>query len=224
MDKQFLYYSNGKPIAAPQKVFEALVESDNKIRYFEHDLKVDRTVRRGGEMVRLPSREDSLERLIIAAHGHTAVLFTSYRVMEQVFALLQRRGLPYPLFLLARGGLGTIERFRQSGHGVLFASGSMWEGIDLPGDILSLLVMVKLPFAVPDPIGEHQRSLFESATDYKNAVVIPEMLVKLKQGFGRLIRCESWRSWIPASGRAAPIGERRWRHCRIALLHLTLGW
>ena len=134
---------------------------------------------------------DELERLVLAAHGHTAVLFTSYRVMEQVFALLGRRGLPCPLFLLARGELNTIERFRQSGNGVLFASGSMWEGIDLPGDILSLLVIVKLPFAVPDPIGEHQRTLFPDGITYKNAVIVPEMLVKLKQGFGRLIRCES---------------------------------
>lgn len=133
---------------------------------------------------------DELERLIRAAHGHTAALFTSYRVMEKIFAILKRRSLPFSLFLLERGGLNTIERFRQSGNGVLFASGSMWEGVDLPGDILSLLVIVKLPFAVPDPINEHERTLFPDGDAYKRAVIVPEMLVKLKQGFGRLIRCE----------------------------------
>ena len=64
MDKQFLYYSEGEPVEVAPKVFEALVKSDNKIRYFEHDLKVELTVRRNGQAVRLPSREDSLERLM----------------------------------------------------------------------------------------------------------------------------------------------------------------
>ena len=64
MDKQFLYYSEGEPVEVAPKVFEALVKSDNKIRYFEHDLKVELTVRRNGQRVTLPSREDSLERLM----------------------------------------------------------------------------------------------------------------------------------------------------------------
>lgn len=134
---------------------------------------------------------DEMERLIMAAHGHTAALFTSYRVMELIFEELKTRGLPFPLFKLGKGGTGALERFRQSGNGVLFAAGSMWEGIDLPGDILSLLVIVKLPFAVPDPISEHERTMYGSPEKYKNAVVVPEMLVKLMQGFGRLIRSEA---------------------------------
>lgn len=64
MDKQFLYYSNGQPVEVPKKVFDALVESDNKIRYFEHDLKVELTVRRKRQRITLPSREDSLDRLL----------------------------------------------------------------------------------------------------------------------------------------------------------------
>jgi ATP-dependent DNA helicase DinG len=74
---------------------------------------------------------------------------------------------------------------------VLFASGALWEGIDIPGDALSMLIIVKLPFAVPDPIGEYEQTLYESMADYKASVVVPEMLVKLKQGFGRLIRTET---------------------------------
>ena len=146
---------------------------------------------------------DETERLIMAAHGHTAVLFTSYRVMELVFDTLKTRGLsqsggiPFPLFKMGRGGTNTIERFRESGNGVLFAAGSMWEGIDLPGDILSMLIIVKLPFSVPDPISEHERTRYGSAEQYKNAVIIPEMLVKLMQGFGRLIRSE-WDTGVVA--------------------------
>jgi ATP-dependent DNA helicase DinG len=73
---------------------------------------------------------------------------------------------------------------------VLFAAGALWEGIDIPGDALSMLIIVKLPFQVPDPIGEYEQTLYRDLNEYKNAVVVPEMLIKLKQGFGRLIRTE----------------------------------
>ena len=134
---------------------------------------------------------DEIERLVMASHGHAAVLFTSYNVMGQVHALLKQRGLPFPLFRLERSGAHAIERFKQSGNGILLASGALWEGIDIPGDILSLLVIVKLPFAVPDPIGDYERSLYADMDTYKAQAVLPDMLVKLKQGFGRLIRNET---------------------------------
>ena len=74
---------------------------------------------------------------------------------------------------------------------MLFASGALWEGIDIPGDALSMLIIVKLPFAVPDPIGEYEQTLYKDMFEYKSRVVVPEMLIKLKQGFGRLIRTET---------------------------------
>jgi ATP-dependent DNA helicase DinG len=104
--------------------------------------------------------------------------------------MLKKRNLPYPMFRLDKGGVREIERFKKSGNGVLFASGAMWEGIDIPGDALSLLIIVKLPFAVPDPIGEYEQTLYPNMNEYKTCVVVPEMLIKLKQGFGRLIRTE----------------------------------
>jgi ATP-dependent DNA helicase DinG len=67
----------------------------------------------------------------------------------------------------------------------------LWEGIDIPGDALSMLIIVKLPFAVPDPIGEYEQTLYRDMVEYKNRVIVPEMLIKLKQGFGRLIRSET---------------------------------
>jgi len=111
-------------------------------------------------------------RLIEASHGHAALLFTSYKAMDQVFALMERQGFGFPLFRLDRGGIAAIERFRQSGNGVLFASGALWEGIDLPGDVLSLLIIVKLPFAVPDPVSEYEQTLYRSMEQYKNSVVV----------------------------------------------------
>ena len=133
---------------------------------------------------------DEIEQLIYASNGHAAVLFTSYNTMGLVYAKLHQRGIPFPLFRLDKGGVREIERFKQSGNGVLFASGAMWEGIDIPGDILSMLIIVKLPFAVPDSISEYEQTLYPSFHEYLNTVIMPEMLIKLKQGFGRLIRTE----------------------------------
>jgi ATP-dependent DNA helicase DinG len=131
-----------------------------------------------------------VERLITAAHGHTAVLFTSYKVMELVYGIIKAKNLGYPLFKLERGGVNAIDRFKKSGNGVLFASGSMWEGIDIPGDALSMLIIVKLPFPVPDPIGDYERTLYKTMDDYKREVITPEMQLKLKQGYGRGVRTE----------------------------------
>ena len=103
---------------------------------------------------------------------------------------LATRNLPFPLMRLERGSSAAIERFKQSKNGVLFASGALWEGIDIPGDALSMLIIVKLPFQVPDPIGEYEQTLYKDMFEYKSRVVVPEMLIKLKQGFGRLIRTE----------------------------------
>ncbi|MFZ5975077.1 MAG: ATP-dependent DNA helicase [Bacillota bacterium] len=152
------------------------------------------------EIVPFPNNQDNeyitavaeeAGRLIQASHGHAALLFTSYKAMDQVFALLERKGPCFPLFRLDRGGINAIDRFRKSGNGVLFASGALWEGIDLPGDVLSLLIIVKLPFAAPDPVSEYEQTLYPSMEQYKNSVLVPEMIIKLKQGFGRLIRRET---------------------------------
>jgi len=134
---------------------------------------------------------DETEKLIRAAHGHAALLFTSYKAMDMVYEILEGRGIGFPMFRMDKGGVSAIDRFRESKNGVLFASGAMWEGIDLPGDVLSMLMIVKLPFAVPDPIAEYERTLYNDTVEYINCVVVPEMIIKLKQGFGRLIRHEN---------------------------------
>jgi ATP-dependent DNA helicase DinG len=133
---------------------------------------------------------NEIEQLARASHGHAAVLFTSYRAMDMVWEHLRERDLPFPTFRLDKGGVREIERFKGSGNGILFAAGALWEGIDIPGDALSMLIIVKLPFAVPDPIGEYEQTLYRDMSEYKAAVIVPEMLIKLKQGFGRLIRTE----------------------------------
>jgi ATP-dependent DNA helicase DinG len=133
---------------------------------------------------------NEIEQLIQISNGHTAVLFTSYYVMEKVYSELEKRNLPFPLFKLERSTSSAIERFKQSGNGVLMASGSLWQGIDIPGDLLSMLIIAKLPFQQPDAISEFELTRYPNFGAYLEAVIIPEMLIKLKQGFGRLIRTE----------------------------------
>ena len=132
---------------------------------------------------------DQIVRLTAACHGHALVLFTSYRQMRNVYDALVGR-LTFPVFQAGRGQNRSIQQFRQSGNGVLFAAGSCWEGIDFPGDMVSLLIIAKLPFPIPDPISDYERQQYPNLRDYINAEVIPEMQKKLRQGFGRAIRTE----------------------------------
>jgi ATP-dependent DNA helicase DinG len=92
--------------------------------------------------------------------------------------------------MLERGSSNAIERFKESGDGVLFACGSMWTGIDCPGDILSLLVIIKLPFSEPDAISEYERSKYPTFGAYLRDVLTPEMLLTFRQGHGRGFRTE----------------------------------
>jgi len=134
---------------------------------------------------------DEIEKLIRISNGHSAVLFTSYFVMEIVHSELIKRELPFPLFKLERSTAGAIAKFKQSKNGVLMSSGSLWQGVDIPGDLLSMLIIAKLPFQQPNAINEYERSRYPDFGNYLKTVIVPEMLIKLKQGFGRLIRTET---------------------------------
>lgn len=131
-----------------------------------------------------------ITKLIEASHGHALVLFTSYTPMKKVCEILKEREFDFPIFQLRKGRTQVINDFRSSNNGVLLACGSAWEGIDFKGDLLSHLIIVKLPFLVPDPITEEQQSIFESFENFKNEILIPRMLIRLKQGYGRAIRSE----------------------------------
>ena len=132
---------------------------------------------------------DEIVRLVHACCGHALVLFTSYRQMAEVKAMTDGRW-PYPTFQAWRNGGRVIQQFKESGNGVLFAAGSCWEGIDFPGNMVSLLIIAKLPFPIPDPVSDYERQQYPNLRDYINVEIIPEMQKKLRQGFGRAIRTE----------------------------------
>ena len=150
---------------------------------------------------------DQIVRLTAACHGHALVLFTSYRQMRNVYDALGGR-LMFPVFQAGRGQNRSIQQFRQSGNGVLFAAGSCWEGIDFPGDMVSLLIIAKLPFPIPDPVSDYKRQQYPNLRDYINAEIIPEMQKKLRQGFGRAIRTEQDSCVVAILDERASIGGK----------------
>ena len=132
---------------------------------------------------------EEIVRLVGACHGHALVLFTSYRQMAEVRALTDGQW-QYPTYQSWRNGGKIIQKFKESGNGVLFAAGSCWEGIDFPGDMVSLLIIPKLPFPIPDPVSDYERQKYPTLQEYIAVEIIPEMQKKLRQGFGRAIRTE----------------------------------
>ena len=129
--------------------------------------------------------------LIKAATGHALVLFTSYAAMSAVKERLWEESLPFPLLTLGRNAPHIIEQFRHTPGAVLLATGAAWEGFDFPGDCVSLLIIPRLPFAYPDARKERELEKYSSLHAFIREVAVPEMQIKLRQGFGRAIRTES---------------------------------
>tara|TARA_Y100000287_G_scaffold99772_1_gene79696 strand:- start:323 stop:1483 length:1161 start_codon:yes stop_codon:yes gene_type:complete len=122
------------------------------------------------------------------------VLFTSIKALSDTSKALQEKegGRDLPLFAQIRGASkpAIIKGMHQNPNGILFGTNSFWEGVDLPGDLLEILVLVKLPFDVPS------EPLIKSYSNYINSMggnsfmefSLPESVIRFRQGFGRLIR------------------------------------
>ena len=173
-----------------------------------------------------PSQKDSIyydklneaiALLLKAACGHALVLFTSYAAMSAVKERLTQADLPWPIFTLGRNALHTTEQFKTKPGSVLLAAGAAWEGFDFPGDCVSLLVIPHLPFAQPDTLKEKLKENYPDLHSFIRAVVVPEMQVKLKQGFGRAIRTETDTCVIAVLDERAVPGGRYFRDVQTSL-------
>lgn len=131
--------------------------------------------------------------LAAAADGGMFVLFTSHRDVRAMATELRARGADRRWPLLVHGEDGRdalLARFRECGRAVLLGTASFWEGVDVPGDALRALMLAKLPFRVPsEPItAAHCEAIASRGGDAFVEYMLPHATLRLKQGFGRLIR------------------------------------
>lgn len=148
-----------------------------------------------------PATHDAIRNIVWATGGGTFVLFTSYGALNRAYAALEP--------VLGRAGLTALrqgeanrqlllERFVDDPRSVLFATDSFWEGVDVRGDALRCVVITKLPFRVPSEPIEAARveEIQRRGGDPFREHALPQAVIKLKQGFGRLIRSKTDRGAV----------------------------
>lgn len=141
---------------------------------------------------------DEVLALVEAARGRTFALFTSHRMLKAVQNLLWSRS-DYPLFTQGEmPNARLVEAFVESGEGVLLGTSSFWEGVDVPGPALSCVILDKLPFAAPDSPSQRAResAIRAGGGDAFRHLSLPQAQIRLKQGFGRLLRSVSDRGVV----------------------------
>jgi ATP-dependent DNA helicase DinG len=159
--------------------------------------------------------------VVEASRGRAFLLFTSLRAMREAHGLLQdefkKRGWDYPLLVQGEGSrTELLQRFRSLGNAVLVGSQSFWEGVDVRGDALSVVMIDKLPFAPPDDPVLAAR-IAKINAEGRNAFMeyqLPRAVISLKQGAGRLIRDETDRGVLMICDPrliSKAYGKRIWR-------------
>ncbi len=137
---------------------------------------------------------EMIERYVLKTEGHAFALFTSYDLLRRCAARLTPLLRPHNLAIysqaegMPRGML--LDRFKADPRGVLLGTDSFWQGVDVPGDALQNVIITKLPFSVPDQplLQARLEAIRESGGNPFQDYQLPEAIIKLRQGFGRLIR------------------------------------
>jgi ATP-dependent DNA helicase DinG len=160
-----------------------------------------------------------------ATDGRAFVLSTSFAGMNSLYERVAGK-VDYPCFVQGSASkAGLLEKFRATPHAVLFATSSFWQGVDVRGQQLSCVIIDKLPFAVPsDPVvAARQRFIDDQGGSSFYEYSVPQAIISLKQGLGRLIRSATDRGVLAVlDPRLTTKGYGRtfWRVCRRAALHL----
>jgi ATP-dependent DNA helicase DinG len=140
-----------------------------------------------------PYVDAAIPRLLEASKGHALVLFTSYDAMKSAYEAARPRMAELGITLLRQGEderSKLMDAFKADLASVLFATDSFWEGVDAPGETLQLVIICKLPFRVPtDPVQlARSEAVEKKGGNAFMEISLPEAVIRLKQGFGRLIR------------------------------------
>lgn len=132
---------------------------------------------------------EEILRLLNISNGKALILFTAKTDMIEVYNRLKMENLPYKIYMQLGNAkqAETLDKFKNDVNSVLLGTGSFWEGINIEGIALSHVIVFKLPFPIKEPIIDYK---CEQCSDGLMEVLVPEMIIKLKQGIGRLIRSE----------------------------------
>lgn len=193
VDFDFFKKENGIDVVPSRKIKESYTKSpfdysNNTRLYIPEDLPLPSN---SCSEQYINAISDRIVELVKATNGHTAILFTSYKVLYLVYENTKDKLCEYDLFCMSRSNRNAISDFKKSNNGVLFASGSMWEGVDCQGDVLSSVIIVRLPFPLRSVSAELKKMEYDNDVKFINEYIVPTMLIKLRQGMGRLIRNEN---------------------------------
>ena len=137
--------------------------------------------------------EQAITDAVLSADGHTMALFTSHAALQATARAIRGDLRACGISVLAQGIDGTppqlVRRFLENQKSVLLGTASFWEGVDLAGESLTVLLVARLPFSVPsDPVFAARSELYENSF---NTYAVPQAILRLRQGFGRLIRTKT---------------------------------
>ncbi|MHB8598901.1 MAG: helicase C-terminal domain-containing protein [Ktedonobacteraceae bacterium] len=183
----------GLDLLAPDKVIERILPlsfdfESNALLYLPRDLPAPVYGEGADDYTKAIARE--MYRLVKLSQGRAFLLFSSKRMLDRAYELMEPH-LDYPL--LRQGDMPRIEltrKFREEKGAILFGLKSFWEGVDISGEALSMVVIDKLPFDPPDdPVHEARVAQMKAAGEnWFGIYVLPQAVLRLKQGLGRLLR------------------------------------
>lgn len=146
----------------------------------------------------IESVAEAIVQTVLVTEGRCFVLFTSQDMLRKTVDLIQDTGLLEDYMLFAQGmssgsRMRLLKSFQRFSKSVLFGTNSFWEGVDVPGNALSVIIMVRLPFSSPDdPLFKKRAELLTlNGQNPFTAYSLPEAVLRFRQGFGRLIRSSS---------------------------------
>jgi ATP-dependent DNA helicase DinG len=194
VNRNFNYFHqrSGVALCPPERRLELQLDSPFDFRH-QALIAVPTDIPTPGSAAYTEAIAPIIERNVASAGGNTFVLFTAHSLMQQLFQALEPSLFARGITCLRQGQAARhqlLQRYIKADNQVLFGTDSFWEGVDVPGRDLELVIITRLPFRVPtEPIQvARSEALEQEGKDPFMHFTVPQAVIKLKQGFGRLIR------------------------------------